>query len=200
MVKYIYIHLITLLTLTASSFSSIAEEDKFASVRDQLATCFTCHGENGTGHPDQPTTPILAGQESYYLYVQLKDFKAGRRDNPIMGPIASGLEKEQMKLIGKFFSEQQWPDTTFKTSPEKIAIGKTGIGSAECTGCHLGGFNGNSRVPRLAGQKVEYLRKTMMDFKTKTRTNAPFMNSLSATFDDETIDGIAEYLAGFKGE
>ncbi len=29
--------------------------------------------------------PILAGQEFYYLYVQLKDFKSGLRKNAVMG-------------------------------------------------------------------------------------------------------------------
>lgn len=196
--KKIHIKLMALLTLSISTGVTVAEEDIYAEIRGQLETCFTCHGENGVGHPDQPLTPILAGQESYYLYVQLKDFKSGLRGNPIMSPIASGLEKEQMKLIGKFFSEQQWPETTFEASPEQIAAGKSGVVAGQCVACHLGAFNGNSRVPRLAGQKAGYLQKTMTDFKTKDRNNDASVSAVFTSFSDETISGLADYLAGFK--
>jgi len=47
------------------SEENIITDDKFASVRDKLQTCFVCHGEKGAS--TQPTCPILAGQEFYYL-------------------------------------------------------------------------------------------------------------------------------------
>ncbi len=179
---------------------AISDEDAFAEIRDQLKTCFVCHGENGTGIAEQPLTPILAGQESYYLYVQLKDFKSGLRDNPIMSPIASAFEKPQLKLLGKYFSQQLWPETNFKTADSQIAAGKSGIVSGQCVACHLGGFNGNSRVPRLSGQTTEYLEKTMADYKTKSRNNDPSVSAIFTSFSDETIKGMADYLAGFKNE
>ena len=83
--------------LFASIYSSnvISEENriaehKFASVRDKLQTCFVCHGENGAS--TQPTSPLLAGQEFYYLYVQLKDFNSGLRENPIMSPLVAYID------------------------------------------------------------------------------------------------------------
>ena len=173
-----------------------AEEDRFAPVRDKLQTCIVCHGENGVSI--QPTIPILAGQEFYYLYVQLKDFKTDHRKNEIMSPIVSGLEKDQMKLIAEYFSEQTWPGTKFTAKKEQIVVGKKVIDAGQCIACHLGAFNGNSRVPRLANQHVEYLKKTMLDFKNKVRTNSAAKVSLLATFSDEEISAVAEYLAGFK--
>jgi len=81
-------------------------EDKFASVRDKLQTCFVCHGENGAS--TQPTYPILAGQEFYYLYVQLKDFKSGLRENAIMSPLVANIEKQDLRLMAEYFGEQEW--------------------------------------------------------------------------------------------
>jgi cytochrome c553 len=62
--------------------------------------------------------------------------------------------------------------------------------------CHLGGFEGNSGVPRVAGQYPEYLEKTMRDYKTKARNNAPDKSTLLASFSDEQITGLAALLGG----
>ena len=64
---------------------------------------------------------------------------------------------------------------------------KAALDAGACISCHLGDFRGNSRVPRLAGQNLEYLTQTMLDFKSKARNNAPAMSSLMATFSDSDI-------------
>ena len=37
----------------------------------------------------------------------------------------------------------------------------------------------------------------MLDFKNKVRTNSAAKSSLFATFSEEQIDALADYLAGF---
>ncbi|MCH9048950.1 MAG: c-type cytochrome [Proteobacteria bacterium] len=192
-----------LILLFASIYSSnvISEEnriaeDKFASVRDKLQICFTCHGENGAS--TQPTYPILAGQEFYYLYVQLKDFKSGLREDAIMSPLVANIEKQDLRLMAEYFGEQEWQGAEFTASPEQISAGKKVVDAGQCVACHLGAFNGNSRIPRLAGQHFEYLNKTMLDFKNKQRNNAQPMNALFGTFSDDEIKAVSQYLSGFK--
>jgi cytochrome c553 len=96
--------------------SMAAAQDDYAEVREVLEICAGCHGPNGAA-PTQREIPILAGQHLHYLYVQLKDFKSGRRANEVMGEIAAGLEKDQMLLIAQFLSEQPWPGIPFKADP-----------------------------------------------------------------------------------
>ena len=93
----------------------VAASDDDARVRETLESCFGCHGENGISA--QPEFPILAGQHFYYLYVQLKDFKAGRRQSPEMAPIVAQLSKEDMRTIAQFFSEQEWPNIGYRAEP-----------------------------------------------------------------------------------
>ena len=181
---------LTLLLLTAH-----AQSDEYAAVRERLATCVTCHGENGAA-PIEPQFPILAGQEQYYLYVQLKDFKSGLRAGPVMGAIAAPLEKAEMQLLAKFFSEQTWPRLGLKYSAEARTRAQAMASAGQCTQCHLGGFVGNSRIPRLAGQQPEYLLKTMRDFRSRARNNAPDIAALMEVFSDEDLAAMAEYLAG----
>ena len=115
-----------------------------------------------------------------------------------MGPLAATLEKEQMQLLAKYFSEQAWPETDYATDDQRRSAGLTVISAGQCVACHLGAFHGNSRIPRLAGQHPEYLEKTMLDFKTKTRNNSPAKGSLMATFGDEQISAVASYLSSLR--
>lgn len=174
---------------------ALPTEGEYAEIRDTLELCVTCHGLNGPSA--EPGIPVLSAQHQYYIYVQLKDFKAGRRANDTMSPIAEGLEKDQMMLIGKFFSEQSWPNLGYRGDPERVQRGQVAAESGECTACHLGNYKGNSRVPHISGQQKEYLLKTMMDFKNDVRRNAAAMQDLFATFSDEDIEAMAEFLADY---
>jgi len=169
-------------------------QDEYAAIRPKLETCFECHRANGAS--DRPEFPILAGQELYYIYVQLKDFAAGRRQDPIMSDVAKSLSKDEMQAIAKFFSEQTWPRTGYNSDPVLAHKGKIATVAGECVQCHLGTFEGNSRIPRLAGQHKDYLKKTMLDLKSKARNNAAAIAALMASYSDEDITAMADYLAG----
>ena len=170
--------------------------DKSAGAAEIIGSCEVCHGEYGASIQQQ--YPILAGQEFYYLYVQLKDFKSGLREDPIMGPLASALDKDQMQLVAEYFSIQSWPQSDYVADDKRSKSGSTVIAAGQCVACHLGAFHGNSRVPRLAGQHPEYLVKTMLDFKTKSRKNSPAKGSLMALFEDEHIMDVGYYLSALR--
>ena len=179
-------------TLSAQEAESEAMNEK---IKGKIQICVSCHGEQGA--TIMPVYPILAGQNFYYAYVQLKDLKSGLRKNEIMAAMVQDLDKDEMKLLAGHFSEQAWPETKHKSDAGKTSIAKMAIDAGQCVQCHRGGFEGESRNPRLSGQNYEYLKKTMLDFKNKVRTNSAAKNSLFATFSDEEIDALADYLAGF---
>ena len=185
-----------LCVLSAALCASPLLADEYANIRDKLQVCFTCHGENGAS-TQVGKYPILAGQHYYYLYTQLKDYQAGRRENPEMSPMAANLTKEEMQALAKFFSEQAWPNIGFVSDPDKAARGEVTAASGQCVQCHLGRYEGASRVPRLAGQHPEYLRQTMLDYKSKARANAPAKSSLMGALSDEDLENLAEFLGGF---
>lgn len=182
--------ILTLAVLVASRSSAVEAED----LDEKIAFCTTCHGEDG--RPIKPDIPIIWGQEFYYLYVQLKDFKSGLRANEIMGPIAAELSKDQMQALAKHFSEKEWPRIGYRAEDAEIAVAESATTAGLCTQCHLGSYHGDSRVPRLAGQQPDYLERTMLDFKNKVRLNSPAKGSLLGAFDDADIEAMAHYLAG----
>jgi cytochrome c553 len=163
------------------------------SLAEQVATCADCHGEAGV--PTAPDIPVIWGQEFYYLYVQLRDYNAGRRANEIMSGIAADMTKEQMQALAQYFADKPWPYTSFAASDAASNRGETALGAGQCSQCHLGGYNGNSRIPRLAGQQPHYLARTMLEFKNKVRLNAPDKGALMRAFSDEDITAMAETLS-----
>jgi len=193
--QIVFKHVIVMLSIVVGLLSwrpVQAAEDAYAAIRERLDDCSVCHGENGAS--TNPEIPVLAGQEMYYLYVQLKDFKAGHRANTIMQTVAGTMSKSEMKAVATYFSKQEWPNIGFNADPAKATKGETAASSGQCVACHLGNYHGASRIPRLAGQHPQYLLKTMMDFKHHERLNSPAVAALLAAFGDDDLINMAEYI------
>jgi cytochrome c553 len=132
-----------------------------------------------------------------YIYLQLKDFKDGRRRDPSMDLLVANLTREDMLDLGAFFAAQKQGDNGFKSNPEKAARGKAKADETLCSMCHLGELAGQNEIPRVAGQHYDYIVKQLKDFKAMRRTNdAGNMTSVSKTLSDEDIDNLGHYAAG----
>jgi cytochrome c553 len=165
------------------------------SLEEKVQVCSGCHGENGK--PIDKTIPNIWGQQTGYLYIQLRDFKRGDRKSEVMQPIATAFERDDMLAIAEYFSNKPWPDLGQPRAPKDVAKrAQTANGSVGCTGCHREQFQGDSTVPRLAGQGREYLAQTMADFRTRARGNNPGMSDLMIATPADDLTALAEYLAG----
>jgi cytochrome c553 len=163
--------------------------------RKKAEVCAACHGVDG--NPPQPALPILAGQTARYLYLQIRDFKQGRRTESQMTPFVKDVSEDDMFDLASFFAAQKPRPAAFTPDEAKVERGKQRAAETLCTMCHLGGFMGQNEIPRVAGQHYEYIVKQMQDFKYGRRTNdAGTMTSVSKTLSDGDIDDLAHYLAG----
>ncbi len=99
-----------LITVLISSLPAFANTEAQIERAKKLAvTCAACHGEKGVSQ--NPLWPNLAGQKKDYLLKQLQDFKAGRRVDPLMAPMAGTLSDRDMEDLAVYFSSLQpsWP-------------------------------------------------------------------------------------------
>jgi cytochrome c553 len=173
----------------------VASAQDAAAGAKKAEVCVECHGPKGNSTQGQ--YPILAGQTPRYIYLQLKDFKEGRRSDPDMTSKAKDLSREDMFDLAAYFSGQKPVATPFKPDPARAAKGKAKADETLCTMCHLGGFVGQNEIPRVAGQQYDYVVKQLKDFKARHRTNdAGNMVSVASTLSDEDILNLADYLAG----
>ena len=185
-----WIALVALAALGAAAHAQDAEAG-----RKKAEACVACHGPNGNS--TQPQFPILAGQTARYIYLQLRDFGEGRREEPQMGRFVHNLSREDMFDVAAFFATQKVRPTPFEPDPAKAERGKKKSEETLCTMCHLGGFMGHGGIPRVAGQHYPYIVKQLKDFKTSRRTNdAGNMTAVAKTLSDRDIDDLGHYLAG----
>lgn len=164
-----------------------------AAVLKLAEPCFACHGPNGNSQ--NPDFPILAGQSWRYIYIELKDFKEGRRTHPVMTAMAAALSRDDMIALGNFFAAQKQLSIPYKVDSAKVDAGRKVSDAVLCPMCHLGAFVGQNEIPRVAGQYPQYVKKQLHDFKAKRRTNdAGNMTSVAATLSDEDIENLSQYI------
>ncbi len=166
-----------------------------ATIEDKAQICGACHGLKGL--PQDPLIPIIWGQNAGYLYLQFRDFQKGARKDDRMTAAAQNVAKEDALALAEYFSSKPWPNTGAHSALKAdaglaIATNK----SVVCTSCHLEQYQGASSIPRLAGQEHDYLVKTMMDFRNRTRGNNPGMSDLMNSVAPEQLAAMAAYLAG----
>jgi cytochrome c553 len=170
-----------------------AQAQDAAAGKTKAAVCAACHGADGNSA--SPQFPILAGQTARYIYVQLRDFKEGRRSDPTMSPMAQPLSREDMFDIAAYFAAQRPRSPDFKVDPAKAERGRRKAEETLCSMCHLGGLKGQNEIPRVAGQHHDYVVKQLTDFRQGRRTNdAGNMASVSKTLSGQDIDDLAHYL------
>ena len=188
-----------LLALAGSAFA--AGDAKAGKAKAQA--CIGCHGVNGVS--TNPTWPKLAGQHANYVAKQLKDFKAGKRKDPLMGGQVANLSPQDMDDLAAYFAKQKvslgGADAKLVAEGKKIYHG--GIKSkkvAACMGCHGPSGNGNpaAKFPGLSGQHAAYVAKTMQDFRSGTRSNDAnkMMRDIASRMSASDIKAVAAYIQG----
>ena len=162
--------------------------------------CAACHGANGRS--DMAGVPVLAGQPSLYTITQLFLFREGRRNNDAM--IALGKQMTDADLRG--FSDHigtlpPVPAPAPATPPDAARMSK-GQGLAQqhkCTFCHGADLSGGQQVPRIGGQKEDYVRQTLRGFKSGDRPGyTRAMTEALSQVPAEELDVLAYYVANFK--
>ncbi len=68
----------------------------------KAASCAGCHGANGIS--SNPMWPNLAGQQSGYLVKQMKAFRDGTRNDPMMSPMAKPLTDADIDNIAAYYN------------------------------------------------------------------------------------------------
>ena len=190
-----FLSLALICAIALASRDAVAQDD--SDIRRKAEVCVACHGPNGNSQ--NPDSPILAGQSWRYVYIQLKDFKEGRRSDPVMSPMAANLSRDDMIALGNFFAAQKQLPIDFKADGARVDLGRKISDAVLCPMCHLGGFVGQNEIPRVAGQYPQYVRKQLQDFKARRRTNdAGNMTSVAGTLSDDDIENLAHYIANLN--
>jgi cytochrome c553 len=163
--------------------------------------CAACHGANGRS--DMPGTPVLAGQHSFYAITQLFLFREGRRSNEAMTAVAKQMSDADLRGFADFIGTLPPVPAPPPATPPDAARMKKGAELAKqhkCLFCHGADFAGGQQVPRIAGQREDYLQMTLRGFKSGQRPGYTMaMGEAVSQVTPEELDALAYYAARFPG-
>jgi len=180
----------TTITMAAVAAVLNAPAQAQGDIEAKARMCNACHGANGVPM-DPKTMPVIAGQQSYYIFKQLVNYRNGMREHPIMTPLAKGLQQSDLRPLADYFAAKSWPANTAAAASAAAPKGIT-----MCTPCHQQNFQGGVSWPRLAGLSYDYLVASMRAFATEQRTNNTDMVQMMKLFTDSEREAMARYLAG----
>ncbi len=163
-------------------------------------TCAACHGSEGRS--ELPLVPSLAGQHSFYAITQLFLFRDGRRnDHPTsaaMSALAKGMSDGDLR--GYSDAVARLPAAALAASPPRDAArferGRQLAADHRCGSCHGADLAGGGQVPRLGGQREDYLQIALKGFQSGTRLGyTPAMNEALSGLKAEDLEDLAHYMA-----
>jgi cytochrome c553 len=194
---------LAVVTPLAAAQQPAAKTDPAKGQAISTQVCGACHMADGSR--GAPANPIIAGQHPEYLIKQLQEFKAGKRNNPVMKGFASTLSDDDMRNVATFYATKS-AKPGFAKDKELVRLGERiwrgGIADKQvpaCSGCHSpNGAGIPAQYPRLAGQHADYLDAQMVAFRSGLRANSAQMNQIAARMSDREIKAVADYAAGLR--
>ncbi len=175
-----------------------------------VASCMTCHGADGGGMA-ATGYPRIAGLDADYMAKQLGDFRAGKRNNPVMVPMAMNLTEEEIAAVSAYYEVMpipvpaaQPPDDSVSKAAVDLALWGdwTGRGLPSCGHCHAPDGNGiGSHFPGIADQPASYIKAQLQAWQTGARMNDPLglMKAVADRLTDAEVEAIAGYYATQPG-
>lgn len=162
-------------------------------VQERLATCLACHGEKGQSNT--PLTPSLGAQPAFFLSIQIFMFRDKIRQVPLMNQMTQGISNNDLKALSEAISKLPAPPP----APGTPDAARTLSEQNRCNICHGGNYAGGENVPRIAGQREDYLLHTLREYKANTRRgyDAAMQDVLHAV-DDKQLVELAYFLARQK--
>jgi cytochrome c553 len=170
--------------------------------QEKAGVCVACHGSDGNSA--NPEWPSLAGQHASYLVAQLAAFQEGRRQDPLMTPMAAGLSEQDMLDLAAFYEAQR--PAPREADPELVDEGRrlylggqVERGVTACIACHGPTGQGNplAAYPVVAGQHAAYTTLTLQDYAAGERIN-PIMQDIAGRMSEDDIRAVSSYLQGLR--
>lgn len=169
-----------------------------SNVKDHLPICLACHGTNGQSQT--PGVPSLGAQQAFYVTVQLLMFRDRMRVVAPMNDMAKGLSDDDLRSFADVISKLPPPQPASGPADEaRMARARMVAEQNHCNVCHTPTFAGQDNVPRIAGQREDYLVGALRGYKDNSRRgyDDAMANAITPITDAQILD-LAYYIARVK--
>ena len=181
-----------LLAATLFCFPALASAQTTAA---RIASCEACHGPGGNSAT--ALVPSIAQQPQLFLENQLVFFREGLRNSPVMEAVLKDVKDEEISALSKHFAAQ--PARVVDKAPADGKLATRGRELSDrmyCGQCHLPTLHGRAQMPRLAGQREDYLLHAMKGYRDNQRTGADTtMAGILHGMSDADLAALAHFMS-----
>lgn len=177
-------------------------------IEQRLAACAICHGDKGEGKGAAEYYPRLSGKPSRYLFLQLVNFREGKRKYPQMVYLVRYMPDAYLQEIADYYAKLQVPYLPPARPPANpherergqalVTGGDPGKNIPACSACHGKALTGMlPAIPGLLGLPADYIAGQLGAWKTNARVaNAPdCMHEIAQRLSGADISAVSKWLA-----
>lgn len=160
----------------------------------KAASCAPCHG--GGDRAPAAGSPLLDGQPEQFLVLQMVFIREGLRDVQQMAGLLNGWPDRDVSDVAAYYSRRAPVRSGDRRNEALYARGAELSKAMGCASCHRVDYQGQQQMPRLAGQREDYLVIAMKAYRDNRRTGSDTsMNGVLYQVGDRDIEALAHYLA-----
>lgn len=129
----------------------------------RVALCASCHGADGNA--TLKGIPSLAAQPALFIETQLVLIREGIREIPSMAGMLNGFTDAELTAIAAYYADKPLATGPKDLDPVLFARGGELAQGMRCGICHLPTYLGRDQIPRLAGQREDFLLHSLLQFR-----------------------------------
>jgi cytochrome c553 len=179
--------------LLAALFISAAH----AQVPEKLAACASCHGADGNSVI--AGTPSIAAQPKIFIENYLVMSREGIRGPAVMQALLKGVPDKDLVALSKHYSALKAKPIPDPVDRKLFDKGKDIAAKNRCASCHEKNFQGREQMPRLAGQREDFLAEMLLQYRQNKRPGGDtMMNAALYGIPEADFRALAHYFSRLK--
>lgn len=183
--------------LLAALFISAAHAQAPAQAPASTSSCAACHGPDGNSAI--AGTPSIAGQPRIFLENYLVMTREGVRGSPVMQALFKGVPDKDIVALAKHFAAMKAKTVADPVDKKLFDKGKDIAGKNRCASCHEKSYQGREQMPRLAGQREEFLAEVMLQYRQNRRPGGDTMMAAALYgIPEADFKALAHYFSRLK--
>jgi cytochrome c553 len=168
-----------------------------AQVEERAKSCAACHGADGNSAI--AGTPSIAGQPKIFLENYLVMTREGLRGNDVMRGLLKGVPDREIVALAVHYSKLKAKSSEEKTDQKLFNRGRDIAAKNRCASCHEKTFVGREQMPRLAGQREEFLAEVMLQYRQNKRPGGDtLMSAALYGIPEADFKALAHYFSRLK--
>jgi cytochrome c553 len=161
------------------------------------SACAACHGADGNS--TTAGTPSIAGQPRIFLENYLVMTREGVRGSRAMQQLFKGVPDKDIVALAVHFSKLKPKPSAEKADPGLFKRGKDIAAKNRCASCHEKSFSGREQMPRLAGQREEFLADVLLQYRQDRRPGGDtMMNAALHGIPEADFKALAHYFSRLR--